>query len=199
MRWQGTVVGGNFDTVLDFGDAGEYNVEMSTLSFSVARTLGPRRTVRLVGGVIHDGTLKNGIRADHEISSGGLFAIGFEQRTRQGHGWTPSVDGSAYLGASWASTSSTGDEADRDYFATDLRLGAACAWNPTGNTTTYGTVRVFGGPVTWQLDGRDETGTDKYHYQIGAGASIALGDAALFAEAYVLGEQALAAGVAFTR
>ena len=199
MRWQGTAGAGRFDTVLDFGSEGEYDVEMTTVQLSLARSIGPRRTLRLVAGGILDGSLQNGSRPEHDVTSGGLLALGLEHRVRPGRGWTPSIDLSGSFGLSWAATSTAEPAGDTDYFAGDLRLGALCGWSPVRNVTTYGAVRVFGGPVSWQVEGRDATGTDKYHFQVGGGASVALGAAALFAEIDFLGERALSAGISYTR
>jgi hypothetical protein len=58
---------------------------------------------------------------------------------------------------------------------------------------------VFGGPVSWELEGTDVIGTDIHHYQIALGTAIQLGQTGLFAEWAGLGEKALSIGVSYTR
>jgi hypothetical protein len=61
----------------------------------------------------------------------------------------------------------------------------------------YVMARGFGGPVKWQLDGRDITGTDQHHYQLGVGSSISLPfHMSALVDASLLGERSLSLGVA---
>ena len=56
-------------------------------------------------------------------------------------------------------------------------------------------ARVFAGPVQWELNGKDVTGTDTHHYQLAMGAATRLGPVGIFAEFAGLGEQAISAGL----
>jgi hypothetical protein len=61
----------------------------------------------------------------------------------------------------------------------------------------YLLARGFAGPVSWTLDGMDVTGQDKHHYQLGAGASLALpGNTMLQVDVSALGERSLSVAAA---
>jgi hypothetical protein len=63
----------------------------------------------------------------------------------------------------------------------------------------YVAARAFGLPVLWNVQGQNVKGTDKYHYQIGAGVAVRLGPADIVAEWVPLGEGEVlfGAGMAF--
>jgi hypothetical protein len=64
----------------------------------------------------------------------------------------------------------------------------------------YAAARAFGWPILWHTGGETRLGTDRYHFQIAAGAVVSLPAAVdVFAEIVPLGERAvtLGAGVSF--
>ena len=65
----------------------------------------------------------------------------------------------------------------------------------TENGVGYLAGRVFGGPVNWEFQGSDVTGSDVHHYQLAVGGALQVGKAGLFAEWSALGEKGFTAGV----
>jgi len=186
---------GSFDTTLRFDGDREFDVEMTTVSIAGGWSLDERRTVRAAVGAILDGTLQRDGHRAHDVDSGALAAVGMEYRARTGTGKQPSIDLSGYFGVSWAQTTSRNTGVETDYLATDLRLGAAAGWSLTERSYSYFSMRVFGGPVSWEIDAEDVTGSDIHHYQLGVGSAVDLGSVSVFAEYFGLGEKALAFGV----
>ncbi|MCU0700732.1 MAG: hypothetical protein MUC96_29835, partial [Myxococcaceae bacterium] len=81
------------------------------------------------------------------------------------------------------------------YWAVDGRLTATVGYTFFDRVTPYAVGRVFGGPVFW----RGRTGTDLFHYQVGAGLVVGLPlGFDLSAEVVPLGEQRVTAGVGFS-
>ncbi len=114
---------------------------------------------------------------------------------QSGQGLTPFIHMSLGLGASWAHTIEEGFADKTRYFALDARLGTRASWNFNDNTFPYFALRVFGGPVKWELDGEDVTGTDTHHYQLAFGTAVQYGPVGLYAEVAPLGEQSVSAGL----
>ena len=74
---------------------------------------------------------------------------------------------------------------------------------PVGSVRTFGAfspyllARAFAGPVLWNWDGEDITGTDTHHFQLGAGASVSIGPrVTLLVDLAALGERAASLGMA---
>jgi hypothetical protein len=102
---------------------------------------------------------------------------------------------SAVLSASFARTQLPGAESV-GYQAFDLRIGGQVGVDVAGVLRPYVVARAFGGPVFWQYQGEDVSGTDTHHYQLGAGVGVRLSrHLNAFAEGIPLGEQALSLGV----
>ena len=104
-------------------------------------------------------------------------------------------------GAVAASGGVTRDAADRaeDMYAIDLRLTAIAGRTFFDVLSPYLVGRAFGGPILWRYDGRERLGTDKYHFQIGAGLLVTLpAHFDVFAEAVPLGERAAVAGAGYS-
>ena len=81
------------------------------------------------------------------------------------------------------------------YQAFDLRLGVLVGTTIARVFSPYAVGRAFGGPIYWQYQGSDVTGTDTHHYQLGAGLTLVVARRVnLFAEGIPLGERSLAAG-----
>jgi hypothetical protein len=82
------------------------------------------------------------------------------------------------------------------YTAFDLRLGGEFGLNLVQVLHPYVLARAFGGPVYWQYQGKDVTGTDIHHYQLGLGLAVGLPfGLGAFVEGVPLGERALSGGV----
>jgi hypothetical protein len=86
------------------------------------------------------------------------------------------------------------------YNAFDLRVGVAVGKTFLDVLSPYLAARLFGGPILWELEGEDVTGTDQHHVQIAFGLAASLPRGFdLFAEGAPFGERAatVGAGVAF--
>lgn len=83
------------------------------------------------------------------------------------------------------------------YQAFDLRVGVLVGTTIARVFSPYAVGRAFGGPIYWQYQGSDVTGTDTHHYQLGAGLTLAVARRLnLFAEGIPLGERSVASGAA---
>ncbi len=133
-----------------------------------------------------------------DIAPGGLVALSVSYRLVDDRGAAPFVLFSLSAAASYAVTTPTGSSsASSSLVATDLRLGVTVGKTFARIFTPYLAARVFGGPVFWTYAGQDATGTDAYHYQVGAGVSLALGRWNIHAEGDPLGEVTVSGGVGF--
>jgi len=149
-----------------------------------------------LGGIL-GGELEARTSADtHEIQPGVVGSVAASRQWVFGGGqWF--VTGSLALGAATSRTESDAG-GDEGLMAFDLRGGALVGqtlgrvWNP------YLLARAFAGPVSWTIDGEDATGSDAYHYQVGAGLSIALPSGlSAVADVSVLGEQSASVGLSW--
>lgn len=186
---------GTFDTTIRFEGDRDVDVEMSSVSVSGAWLINEQWSVRAAGGILTGGKLVPGKGMTHDVDSGGLAAVGGEYRALAGDRGVPYVDLSLTLGWSWAKTVASGATDKTDYSAFDTRLGGRAGWLINGKFFPYGAVRIFGGPVNWELDGEDVTGSDIHHYQIALGASYQVGPVGIYAEWAGLGEKAFSAGL----
>jgi len=83
------------------------------------------------------------------------------------------------------------------YQAFDLRVGVLVGTTIARTFSPYAVGRAFGGPIYWQYQGSNVTGTDAHHYQVGAGLTLVVARrVSLFAEGIPLGERSVAAGTA---
>lgn len=63
----------------------------------------------------------------------------------------------------------------------------------------YVVARAFGGPIFWRIEGKDITGTDRYHFQAGAGLSVSTPQGLdVFAEVIPVGEKSVSCGLGFS-
>jgi hypothetical protein len=186
---------GLFDTTVGFDDDQDVDIKMTAVSLAGTWLFGERWSARAGFGVLTDGTLETRDGTTHDVDSGGLVSVGAEYRANVGQGSTPTLDISMALGWSWAKTLAPGSTAKTDYSAADVRFGARAGWLVGSNFYPYAAARLFGGPVNWQLDGEDVTGSDKHHYQVALGAAVTSGVVGVFAEWAGLGERGLSAGL----
>jgi hypothetical protein len=127
----------------------------------------------------------------HRFSAGPTAAVGVGYRLLSG---MPFLALTAVLSAS---TSRTQHELQAArYTAFDLRLGAAFGATFFDALSPYALARVFGGPVFWRYEDKPVTGTDVYHFQLGAGLAWRIAERVdAFIEGVPLGERALVGGV----
>lgn len=186
---------GQFNTTLGFDGNRDVDVKMTSVSFSIAWLINERWSLRSAYGDLTDGILDTEDEVSHELDSGSLAAIGAEYRARIGQGGSPTIDLSLFLSRVWAKTVASNSSSLTDYSALDLRFGGRAGWLVGKSFFPYGAVRLFGGPVNWELDGEDVTGSDKYHYQVALGAAVTSGKYGVFAEWAGLGEQGFSGGL----
>ena len=186
---------GLFDTTVRFDGDRDVDVEMSTVSAAAGWLINDRWTARASAGVILGGELKPGDGSVHDVDGGGIAAIGAEYRALVGGAGELFVDLSMFLGMSWTKTAVAGSATQKSYSATDARLGVRSGYNVGNKFFPFLGLRVFGGPVKWELADEDVTGSDIHHYQVALGAAAQLGRIGLFAEYAGLGEKAFSAGL----
>ena len=186
---------GVFDTTIRFDGDRDIDARMSTVSLSAGWFINDRWTARAAAGVILDGELEPADGTIHDVEQGGLTSVGMEYRSLVGEGTVPFVDISLFIGMSWTKTTAPGATISQDYFATDARLGVRSSWNIGDSLFPFVALRIFGGPVQWELDGQDVTGNDIHHYQVALGASAQAGPIGIFAEWAGLGEKGFSVGL----
>jgi len=152
----------------------------------------PELVLQVGAGVAFGGslTLPDG---RHEFSPGPIGSLGADWRVWEDERFFLLL--SAVLSASFARTQ-LDDAEPVDYRAFDLRVGGQFGVDVGGVLRPYAVARAFGGPVFWEYQGQDVSGTDTHHYQLGAGVGVRLSrHLNAFAEGIPLGEQALSLGV----
>ena len=170
---------------------------MNTISLSGAWRLNDTWSLRGGVGIIRDGKLTPAGQAAHSVKPGGMLAVGVEYLWQRGQGAKPYVDFSAFLSASSTKTEDALRQTQTSYFSTDLRLGGRASWIINDTIFPYLTARVFGGPVSWELENTDVMGTDIHHYQFALGTAVQFGGTGVFVEWAGVGEKALSAGLSY--
>lgn len=169
---------------------GPDRLRMEQLAFTAQLQVhfGSKRTLSVGAGALLGGTLASD-SAQYHLGPGGTASVGYSQLVVEPKGAVPFVMLSGSLAVTHAPTRIG------TYFAADVRAGVAVGWLLFDRFTPYATTRVFGGPVFW----RGQTGTDQFHFQLGAGFVLGLpGGFDVVVECVPLGEQALSAGVGFS-
>jgi hypothetical protein len=82
--------------------------------------------------------------------------------------------------------------------AFDGRVGVAVGKTIAHAVTPYVLGRAFGLPILWRDQGASVTGTDAYHYQLGAGLVARVQALDLLVEGAVFGERAIVGGVGYS-
>lgn len=165
--WRASLAGGLLSTRLDLGAPRVDLVQWSTVA-SAARRLSRKVTVQVGAGALLGGRLEVGERT-FALDPGAVATAAATVLVADGRGAWPFV--SATLALAHARTS-TADGAP--YRATDLSLSVAAGRSLGGWVAPYVGAKVFGGPVTWRLDGEALTGSDVHHYGLAIGAAFAL-------------------------
>jgi hypothetical protein len=187
-RWQLGAAGAYTSTALRFGE--DSRAEQTRYAVVATGVYAPTRRLALQAsaGVGFAGELRMD-DVSYEFGAGPTVAAGVVYTLLEGR---PFVALSGVLSAAFARTRAAGESAE-SYTALDLRAGLIAGTVLFDVLVPYAVVRVFGGPVFWQGD----TGTDVYHYQLGAGLTLRPLEAwSISLEGVPLGEQALSAGTA---
>ncbi len=177
------------DTTLSFTDHPSIDLRQSAVTALAGYAWPSRVSVRAALGVLLGGTLEGEGRT-FELGTGIVGSVGVaRQWTRRS--WF--LAGSASIGLSRASTRESGGSR-ASLTAGDVRAGLT-AGRTFGPFSPYLLARAFAGPVFWSWDGTSTTGTDTHHFQLGGGASLALGRFTLLVDVAALGERAASIGV----
>lgn len=162
---------------------------------AAGRQFGRDWSVRLAGGAILDGTMT--VEGEtHDIGTGWLVSVAGARVFRFGGRFFATA--SLAIGVSSTSTRLMPTDDAVSLSAMDVRLGGLVGATFWERFSPYVLARTFGGPVGWNRGGADITGTDQYHIQVGAGASVQLrsGFSALI-DASLLGERSLSIGMTY--
>lgn len=170
---------------------------MSTVSLAGGWQLNDTWSIRTGVGLILDGDLQPDNASAYVVQAGGVVALGVEYLFQRGTGSVPSLDYSLFVSASSAETEHpiTGDMIK--YASADVRLGGRATWNINNKIFPFFAGRVFGGPVSWNLNDTDVLGSDVHHYQFALGTAIQFGSVGTFVEWAGVGEKALSAGLSY--
>jgi opacity protein-like surface antigen len=181
---------------LRFDNDAEPSISQRMVVAAAGRQFARDWSLRLAAGAILGGTMSV-LDQDHDVGTGWLATASASRRWLFGGRLFASA--SFTIGVSSTTTTDPGTGMDIDLSAGDARIGALFGVRLWDRFSPYLLGRYFGGPVNWTMGGQDTVGTDQYHYQVGAGASVQLpaGLSALV-DASLLGERSLSLGVSYT-
>jgi hypothetical protein len=193
--WRAGAGFGVFDADLSFDGAANYELVQSVGAVSFGRMFDEGWALRASGGAIVGGTLE-GEGHSYDVLPGFMANLtGSRQWLRRTRWFFTTTLGITYSRA--RTRENAGSQETQTIEASDLRVGGMLgatlfdAWSP------YAALRAFGGPVAWRQLGRDRTGSDRHHYAIGVGSSLALWRRLeLVVDLAFLGERSLSGGFA---
>ncbi len=152
----------------------------------------------LLAGQLGSASLLGAMDSTLSMTPGVVAMLGSSYVILRSQGAVPFVMLSGQLSAVFAGTEANSFHSSGKYRAFDLRVGASVGWTFWKMLSPYALVRAFGGPADWELNGDTIRGTDRYHYQVGAGLSLLLDYRFdLFVEGVPLGERGVVAGAGF--
>jgi len=153
-------------------------------------------TVTAGGGAAIDGRLSvRGVRSD--LGAGPLGMIGVAYRLLAGEDWVPFILGGVTFAGSSVGTRThfpNGRIEDARLTALDFRASLTVGEVFGDHFVPYVVGRGFGGPIFWTRDDAEVTGSDKYHYQVGAGLLVTAGWFDAYFELVPSGERAAVFG-----
>lgn len=201
LRWRVAASYGYSHTIIDFSGHTDIDITRHLALVTTEYRADARTSISVtVGGVVAGET---GLGSAGRVDPGIVGAFATSWRVLDQKRWRPFI----VLTGTIAVTSTpirvvrpatTGTTVtDNSFTALDFRAGISVGGTFWKIFTPYVAGRLFGGPVFYRIDGSDRIGNDRYHFQLGAGALLALGTHAdLFFEGIPLGEQALSGGIA---
>ena len=198
-RMRASVVIGHAASTLIFDGKTRVDINRRAILATLERRLSEKWTLQAAAGGIVTGTLNdNGDR--YVFGPGWSAGVTASYRALDGRGRSPFLLLAGTLAFAGARTQAEVPNAPNvSYVAGDLRLGVVLGKTFFQALSPYAVGRVFGGPIWWQLQGKNILGTDAYKFQIGAGLAVAMPfglDA--FVEAVPLGEKAVSTGVGYS-
>jgi len=186
-------------TDLIFGGDVTVPIERRAVVGTIERRLGARWTLQLgAGGILWGSLLAKGVR--HHFGPGFSASLATSYRLRDGRDGYPFVLLGGSLAFAYARTYDERDSATKTpYSAGDIRLSAVVGKTFFDAMSPYVVARAFGGPIFWRIEGKDITGTDRYHFQAGLGLSVSARQGLdAFAEVIPVGEKSVSCGLGFS-
>jgi hypothetical protein len=163
----------------------ERHAALATLDYRPSRAV----TLEAGAGVLAGGHISTPI-ARYDFTPGFVSAVGASWRVLDADGAIPFVLLTGQISYATTTTQGVG------YNAFDARAGAIVGTTVLRVLAPYLVGRAFGGPVYWRYQGAAVTGTDVFHYQVGAGLSLTVARRLdLFVEGVPLGELGVSAGL----
>ncbi len=179
-------------TTIVFSGADEVRLERTAVSAAFEWRLRDDLSLSFSAGAMLRGRMWGAEQAT--VQPGALAAVTLSWRIVEPVGQAPLVLWTNTVSFVWHQTLlSSGERVP--YTAFDLRTGIVVGKTFWNMFTPYAVARLFGGPVYWRVGGQAAQGTDKFHFQVGAGAVLSLKRIVdLYVEAVPLGELAAVAG-----
>jgi hypothetical protein len=185
---------GVFDADLRFDGEDDYELWQHAVVASFGRRFTGGWSVRLSGGVLIGGGLE-GEGRQYDVLPGWTASLGGAKRWFGRSDEVPFLTTTLAFSMSGTETEERQGTRERESLtAADLRLGLLFGMTFWETWTPYLAARVFAGPVQWRQLGRDRTGSDRNHYALGVGSSVAIGRFELLADVSVLGERGVSVG-----
>jgi hypothetical protein len=178
-------------------------LERTAVTAGVDYRFSPESTFGGGVGAGIGGLITLGERRFH-VGPGWLLTLAYSRRLLDGTGNKPFLVLSFSGGASGASTreelTAPGMAAQTAaFYAFDVRAGLTVGKTFWKTLSPYSTIRAFGGPVLWSLDGKNVSASDVYHFQLGVGMVTSLPRGFdIFAEVIPAGERAVSVGAGKT-
>jgi hypothetical protein len=195
--WHAGVAGSYVTTHLKItanGRTDEADFARYAMTLSLDRRVGDRWTIGAALGSALIGSLD--IVGKRYVMTPGPIAVATASFRAVDEGSIrPFVLFTGSIGAALVWTRPDGGSGTDSMTSFDARLGVAAGKTFGGVATPYVLARAFGGPVLWSYGGASATGTDAYHYQLGAGLVVRSGAYDLVVEGVPLGEKALVLGI----
>ena len=181
---------GAFQTRLLMGEFGNVSLQEAAVGASFERRVSKTVTLQVNAGGIVFGRLFD----DGPEFHGGFVGFGASFNVLDQKGAIPFV----MLGASLSASMAAYAGASSKFFAGDIRGSVTSGYTLGRRWTPYAVFRLFGGPVVLSQAGETTTGTDAYHFQLGAGLVVSLPKGFdVSVELVPLGEQRISAGVGY--
>ncbi len=194
-----SLVVGHAASTLVFDGTTKVGIDRRAILGTFERRLAEKWTLQFAAGGIVTGTLRLG-RERYQFGPGWSAGISTSYRALDGRGAKPFILVGGTLAFAGASTQGDLPNAPEiGYLAGDLRLSVVVGKTFFQALSPYAVLRGFGGPIWWQIKGRDVVGTDNYKFQVGAGLAVSMPrgfDA--FIEGVPLGEKALSTGLGYS-
>lgn len=167
------------------------------LSLGFERRLADRWGLHLSGGASLMGDLTIG-EDRYELDPGWMASLGGSVRVLDDEGFVPflviGISG-AVSSAGTERTTAAGVLEEATFTATDFRASITVGKLFWQAVAPFAVARVFGGPIFWERNGEELTGSDDNHYQLGGGLLVsAFGRVNAYTEIIPLGETAISVG-----